>query len=224
MSARNAILGRIRRSLHAGEGDAARAATVAARLSDHPKGLIPQRGQLPRAEKIALFVAMLDKYAASVARLDSHADVPGEVAAYLRGKNLPPSIRRGADPRLAGLDWSSQPNLDVRIGPSDGQDLAGLSHAFAAIAESGTLVLTSGTDNPTTLNFLPEHHLVVVTADEVAGDMETVMDRIRATYGAGTMPRTVNMVTGPSRSGDIEQKILLGAHGPRALHVMIVGS
>ncbi|MFX8828968.1 LUD domain-containing protein, partial [Acinetobacter baumannii] len=78
------------------------------------------------------------------------------------------------------------------------------------VAESGTLVLTSGRDNPTTLNFLPEYHVVVVEASDIAGDYETIWNRVRAAYGKGTMPRTVNMVTGPSRSGDIEQTLLLG--------------
>jgi L-lactate dehydrogenase complex protein LldG len=84
-------------------------------------------------------------------------------------------------------------------------------------------VLTSGGDNPTTINFLPEHHIVVVDAKDVAGDMETVLSRVRRKFGKGEMPRTLNFITGPSRSGDIEQKLLLGAHGPRALHIIMVG-
>jgi len=84
-------------------------------------------------------------------------------------------------------------------------------------------VLLSGPDNPTTLNFLPDHHLVIIDAKDVAGDYETVWDRLRKKFGAGKMPRAVNWITGPSRSGDIEQKTLLGAHGPRSLHVLIVG-
>ncbi len=86
-----------------------------------------------------------------------------------------------------------------------------------------SLVLTSGKDNPTTLNFLPETEIVVLDAADVAGDYETVWDRLRERFGKGTMPRTVNFVTGPSRSGDIEQTIILGAHGPRSLHIVIVG-
>ncbi len=111
----------------------------------------------------------------------------------------------------------------MKTGASDGTDETGLSHAFGAIAETGTLMLTSGTDNPTTLNFLPENHIVIVDAAEIKGDLEALMSELRKTYGKGEMPRTVNLVTGPSRSGDIEQKIILGAHGPRALHVIVVG-
>jgi L-lactate dehydrogenase complex protein LldG len=95
--------------------------------------------------------------------------------------------------------------MEVLHGPSDGHDLAAVSHAFTAVAETGTLVLTSGPDNPTTLNFLPDVHIVVVDAGDVAADFETVVERLRARYGTGIMPRTVNMITGPSRSADIEQ-------------------
>jgi L-lactate dehydrogenase complex protein LldG len=98
-----------------------------------------------------------------------------------------------------------------------------VSHAFAAVAETGTLVLTSGADNPTTLNFLPDVHIVVVGARDFASDFESALARLRGRFGAGTMPRAVNMITGPSRSADIEQTLILGAHGPRKLHVMVVG-
>ena len=94
----------------------------------------------------------------------------------------------------------------------------------ARVAETGTLVLTSGPDNPTTLNFLPDTHIVVVDAKDIAGDYETVWHaRCARHYGEGALPRTVNLITGPSRSADIEQTLILGAHGPRRLHVMVVG-
>lgn len=113
--------------------------------------------------------------------------------------------------------------LEIKRGPSDGYDEAGVSHAFGGIAETGTLVMLSGVDNPTTINFLPEHHIVVVDAEAIDGDLETAIAKIRTRYGKGKMPRTVNLISGPSRSGDIEQKLVLGAHGPRALHLIVVG-
>jgi len=145
----------------------------------------------------------------------------GEVARYLREHNLPASLRMGADERLNGLDWSGVA-MEVSQGPSAGDDLNGLSHAFGAIAETGTLAMVSGADNPTTLNFLPDNHIVVLREADLAGDAETLWDRLRARYGKGLAPRTVNLITGPSRSGDIEQQIVLGAHGPRRLHIIIL--
>lgn len=225
MTARDAILGKIRSAAtsRGGASDDARRETVAARLASAPKGVIPARGQLPDAERVAMFCTMAEKFAATVSRVASADDVPEAVAGYLRARNLPASLRMGGDPRLTALPWERVPAVQLRSGPSDGNDEAGLSHAFAGIAETGTLLLHSGPDNPTTINFLPEHHIVVVDAADVAGDLETALERVRDIFGKGEMPRTVNLVTGPSRSGDIEQKIILGAHGPRALHLVVVG-
>jgi L-lactate dehydrogenase complex protein LldG len=220
--ARAAVLGKLRTSLGVDADDAARRDTVTRRLSGHPRGIVPKRGQLAPAARTDLFVAMAEAVQTTVARVASAEEVPESGAAYLRRHNLPQAIRRGDDPRLAGLPWQRTPALEVAAGRSDGHDLAGLSHAFAGIAESGTAILVSGSDNPTTLNFLPDYHIVVVDADDIAGDMESVWDRLREVYGEGEMPRTVNLVTGPSRSADIEQTLLLGAHGPRALHLIVV--
>ena len=97
-----------------------------------------------------------------------------------------------------------------------------MSHAFGAAAETGSLVMVSGSENPSTLNFLPDNHIIVVSAKDIASDYETMWTKVRFTFGKGGMPRTVNWITGPSRSGDIEQTMLLGAHGPRRLHVIVV--
>jgi L-lactate dehydrogenase complex protein LldG len=166
---------------------------------------------------------MVEAASGSAHSIASTAEVPATIAAYLRSKNLPMKVRRGADERLGAIDWRAEPTLEVSIGRSDGQQAAGVSFAFGAVAETGTLVLVSGPDNPTTLNFLPEHHLVIVDAKEIAGDYEAMWQRLRKKFGAGQMPHAVNWITGPSRSGDIEQTHLFGAHGPKSLHVLIVG-
>lgn len=223
MSAREEILGRIRRSIGVTGGELPRRASVTDRLQSRPQGVVPARAQLPDDERLRLFMDKVVAVQGSVERIGDPADLPAAVASYLRAKNLPQSVRMGADPRLSAVDWGREPHLEVLAGPSPGTDLACVSHAEAGIAETGTLTLVSGADNPTTLNFLPDHHLVVVDAGDVVADLETVMARLRARYGAGVMPRTVNFVTGPSRSGDIEQVLLLGAHGPRSLHVIVVG-
>ncbi|MBW8284152.1 MAG: lactate utilization protein [Rhizobium sp.] len=223
MHGKSAILAKIRASLKAPTADDVRRSAVSARLAQAPKGIIPARGQLPAAERVALFRAMAEKYNATTEHIDGLAALPAAVSAYLMGCNLPAAIRIGNDPRLATAPWSSEGTLEIRHGASDGNDLAAVSHAFGAVAETGTLAMLSGPDNPVTLNFLPEHHIVVVKADEIAGDMETIWARLRAAQG-GAMPRTVNFITGPSRSADIEQTLLLGAHGPRALHIVVTGN
>lgn len=222
-SSRDTVFASVRRALGVTSREAPRRQEVETRLAGHPAGLVPARAQMPAAARLALFRDMVVAAAASIDHLPSADAVPEAIAAYLRARNLPPTVLRGADPRLAALPWARTPTLDVWIGPSDGRQLAGLSHAFAGVAESGTLVMLSGPDNPSTLNLLPDHHLVVVDAADVAADYETVWARIRERFGPGVMPRTVNWITGPSRSADIEQTLLLGAHGPRSLHVLLVG-
>lgn len=220
-SSRTTILASIRRSLHVKGDERIRAAIVEDRLDRAPKGIIPTRGQLDPAGKLALFCDKAEGVQASVKRVASAADVPAAIAEYLRDNNLPATLRMGDDPRLAAMPWKDTA-LDLSSGRSDGHDLNAVSHAEAAVAETGTLVLTSGHENPTTLNFLPDNHIVVLKTADIQGDLESVFARIRKKFGKGEMPRTLNCITGPSRSGDIEQTILLGAHGPRALHIVVV--
>jgi L-lactate dehydrogenase complex protein LldG len=222
MSSRDAILAKIRRSLKVDGHDVGRRAIVIARLEGAPRSVIPARGRLPPEGRVALFARMAEKVSASLSRVAAPEAVPEAVAAFLRDRNLPARVRIGDDALLAGAPWE-RTQIEVLRGPSDGSDPIGLSHAFAGVAETGTLVLLSGPDNPTTLNFLPETHIVAVCAEDIAGDFETVWDMIQSRFGKGTLPRTVNLITGPSRSADIEQTILLGAHGPRRLHILIVG-
>lgn len=221
MSARDAILGKVRKSLGGGEG-ADRMAAVAARMADAPRGVIPLRGQLDPDARVSLFCDMAGNAAASVIRVADRNAVPMAVTDYLRSRNLAAKVRMGGDTRLDAMPWAAERNLQVGRGPSDGGDEVSVSHAVAGIAETGTLVLHSGAENPTTLNFLPDHHIVVVEAKDVAGDLEAAIAMTRGRYGKGKMPRTMNFITGPSRSGDIEQTLLLGAHGPRALHIIVV--
>jgi len=222
VSGRGTVLAKVRRALGASADDTVRKSAVAARLESPQPNTIPARGQLDREGRVALFRKMAEGVSATVEQISSD-DVPSAVARYLRGHNLPLRLRTGADPAIAKLPWDREPHLERLEGASDGRDVVALNHAFAGVAETGTLVLLSGPDNPTTLNFLPETEIVMLSADDVAGDYEAVWRRIRERHGAGALPRTVNLVTGPSRSADIEQTLLLGAHGPRALHILVVG-
>jgi L-lactate dehydrogenase complex protein LldG len=223
MVSRDLILAAIRRSLGVSGREAPRRKAVADRLTGHPPGIVPARGRLAANARLDLFVAMVEAAAGTVERVGAWSDLPAAVASFLRRNDLPLAVRRGADPVLASVPWEREGALAVTTGPAEGKELASVSYAFAAVAETGTVVLTSGPDNPTTLNFLPDNHVVVVDASSLAGDYETVFARLREEFGAGNMPRALNMITGPSRSADIEQTLILGAHGPRRLHIVVVG-
>lgn len=222
-TARDDVMANIRRSLGVTGTERPRARAVADRLASAPVGIIPARGQLDEPGRVALFTKQAEKASATVAVVADDAAVPGEIARFLRHHNLPATLRRGDDPRLAAMPWNGTA-LTVTTGVSDGSDLSAVSFAVAAVAESGTAVLVSGPDNPTSLNFLPDNHVVVVASEAVLGDLEAALARLRDGRAEGGLPRSVNLITGPSRSGDIEQTMILGAHGPRRLHVIVIAT
>jgi L-lactate utilization protein LutC len=218
MSARTRILSRIRRA-QAGEADpAAREAAVRARLgaAGAQSAPIPARAQVSGAEAVAQFEERLAAADATSARLPDWSALPGALAEALRARNLARAIRMGAEPAFADLDWSG---LETSRGPGRIEEPATLSRAVCGVAETGTLALRSGPENPVTLTFLGETHFIAVRAADVVGGLEDMWARIRA---SGATPRTVNLVTGPSRSADIGQVLQLGAHGPVALHVFVI--
>ncbi len=157
--ARDNMLATLRRSLGVTGREAPRRDAVRARIDAARPGVIPARGQIDAAARADLFCEKAEVSAATVARVASAADVPAEVARFLRDSNLPATLRMGSDPALAAMPWHVT-TLEVSVGASAGGDVNGLSRAFGGIAESGTLALLSGQDNPTTLNFLPDNHIV----------------------------------------------------------------
>jgi L-lactate dehydrogenase complex protein LldG len=218
---RQSVLASIARALRRDGPDTATRDLLEQRLSQPKRNLIPARGQLAPEARIALFIEMASEAAATLVRLASSGAVPAAVADYLRRENLPPQIRIAPTPELESLPWSERPMLEVRGGPATGADPVSVTTAFAGIAETGTLMLVSGPSSPTTLNFLPDAHIVVLRAEQIVGAYEDGWTLLRQAAG-GTMPRTVNFITGPSRSADIEQTLQLGAHGPRRLHILLI--
>ena len=220
MTARDDILGGIRRALRRGPVPAPAAAELAERVARHRRNLVPARAAaLGRAERIDLFVAMAEEVQTTVTRVAAAADIPAEVVRYLAAENLPAELVMAPHPALDAIPWQTRPLLQVRRGRAEPGDAVSLTPCLAAVAETGTLMLVSGAETPTTLNFLPDTHIAVVRAGQVVASYEDGWDLVR---GLGAMPRTINFVTGPSRTGDIEQRIQLGAHGPRRLHVVLV--
>lgn len=224
--ARDQILAGVRRSLRRGALAPDGAAPLESRLAAHPRGLVPDRTKgLDRKGLVDLFERLARDVAATVTRVASLDAVPDVVASFLAAQNLPAEIAMAPDPLLDQAPWSKRPLLKIRKGRSDGRDAVGLSVAFAGIAETATLMLASGPGSPSTLNFLPDTHVVVLPASRMVGPIEDAWARLRQVLmptADGAMPRTVNFITGPSRTGDIEQTILMGAHGPRRLHIVIV--
>src|SRR5947207_8945867 len=197
-TAREDILGNIRRSLRRGPVPAEAAAGLAERIAAHRRNLIPARAAaLDRASRIDLFVAMAEEVQTTVARVAAAAAVPAEVARYLAAENLPAELVMAPDPGLDAIPWDARPLLAIRRGRAEAGDAVSLTPCLAAIAETGTLMLVSGADTPTTLNFLPDTHIVVVRAGQVVASYEDGWDLVRAAAGStpGAWPRTINLIT-----------------------------
>lgn len=214
------MLAAIRRGLRRGALPADQAAMLRGRLAQRPRHLIPARSRLPHTEQIALFVRNVEKEFGSVTHVADLAAVPEAVATYLAAHNLPTDIVMAPHPELQSIPWDTRPLLHLREGRAVASDMVSLQHAFAGIAETGTLMLPSAPQRPTTLNLLADTEIVLLRASRLVGAYEDAWDMLRAELGS--MPRNVMLVTGPSRSADIEQTLELGAHGPRRLHVLLV--
>ncbi len=220
-SSRDQIFDNIRRGLNRGalEGDALE--QVKHRLAYHPANTIPSRSDLPHDQQVKLFVDMATEAAAELFKLEQYSQLPQAVAKFMSDEGLNHLVS-ATSTELAELDWSALESCQIEHREAQAGDIVSLTSSFAGIAETGTLMLLSGSQSPTTLNFLPDIHIVVLEAKNIVGPYEGAWQKLRETHDS--MPRTVNMITGPSRSADIEQKLQMGAHGPKRLIIFMIGS
>ncbi|MFN3460320.1 MAG: lactate utilization protein C [Oceanibaculum sp.] len=186
-----------------------------------PAPIIPARATAPGTDLVDLFRRQALEAKATLETVASKADVPAAVARYLATLNAPARLRLAPDRRIADLPWANAPLLEISAGRTHGDDATSVTPAVAAVAETGTLVLQSGAETPTTLHFLPDNHVVVIGRDQIVATYEDALARVIRDADGG-LPRTINFVTGPSRSGDIGKVLLMGAHGPKHLHVILV--
>jgi L-lactate dehydrogenase complex protein LldG len=214
MSARENILQRIRAANgRDGALTAPERETALARLRAHPRGPLPKMGGqlLPRFKERC--IAMMS----SVAEVTSVADVPQAVAKYLTENKLP--LSGACWPEFANLDWAGA-GLKIEARPANGDDKVGITGTFCALAENGTLMLLSSRDTHATTSLLPDYHIAIVPASRIVRAMEDGWDLLRKEHVS--LPRQVNFVSGPSRTADIEMTLVMGAHGPFGVHVIIV--
>jgi len=217
MSRRDEILGRLRTRLGR---DAANAADGRAQIDAILAAQTPGPRPPLEAEKSSLverFVAKSLAQASSVDRVTDLHEAPGAVARYLAGQGLP--ARAVVWPALAHLDWAAAGLSIEARGARDG-DLVGITGCFCALAETGTLMLCSGPLMPASVSLLPETHIALVPESRIVAGMEEGFRLARAELGQ--LPRAVNFISGPSRTGDIEQTIVLGAHGPYRVHLILL--
>jgi len=195
-------------------------AAVEEYLARHPEGPRPAiEGDL----KIR-FRAMSERMSSTIDEVPHLADAPAAVARYLEAQKLP--LQAVIWPTLASLDWNGAGIAAEARAPrrdeSQGADPVGITGCFCALAETGTLVLVSGPQTHASTHLLPETHVALVPASRIVKGMEDAFALLRAERGGDEMlPRALNMVSGPSRTGDIELTIVLGAHGPYRVHIVL---
>ena len=212
--ARARVMSAIRHSLHR-SGPLAESVQLAldARLAAPRANLKPAYEEEP----VDRFIAKMRAVSTVVTRVSDATSVSAVVEAHVKRWMLVPDLVVAPDPELEDIAWSNVFTVQRRA--AVGSDHISVTGAFAGVGETGSLVLLSSPRSPTTLNFLPEDHLILVARSRIVRHAEDVWTRLREEMG--DMPRTVNFITGPSKTGDVEQVIQEGAHGPRRLHVII---
>ena len=207
---RSAILQQIRAGLGRGPLSDAAAAALDARRPAHTRIAVDDD------DLVARFVTRFESRSGTVARVSSVDALPAAVDAYRQAHGLPP--RAAVARPLAGLPWPA--GFVHHPGPAGPDEQMSVTPCLAGIAEIGSLMLASGPDSPTTLNFVPDHHLIVLPIEHIVRHFEDAWTLLRALPGG--LPRATNIISGPSRTGDVELTIQLGAHGPRSVHVLLV--
>lgn len=177
----------------------------------------PYRAPRTQGDLAESFAQKLSAQYTDVRLLDSIAGVPDAIADILRGRNMAARVNIPADSELATL---ALPNIEVSREPP-GQFDAAVTFASYAIAETGTIAYAASRQNPASWHFRPVLEIAIVRPGAVVAEFEDVLRDLR---GKGGLPPTLNLVSGPSRTGDIEQTMELGAHGPKNLAVLVLKS
>ena len=212
--ARERILQRVRSALgRTGPLSDAGARALQEYVAQHPAGPRPDCDW----ERLARFRERAAAAASTLDEAETLASVPQAVARYLAGMNLPPDVV--VWPELASIDWESA-GIAAEARKALGTDRVGITGCFCAIAETGTLLQLSAAGQPASTSLVPDTHIAIVPATRIVNGMEDAWALVRTQCGA--LPRAVNFISGPSRTADIEQTLVLGAHGPYRVHIVIV--
>jgi len=212
-SARENIMQRIRRANQQRLGAMADN-VLQRRMSQHSRGPQPHWSE----ELKTRFVHKAVQSAAHVTEITSSQEVVAAVQSYLEEQSLENRLLCSDTALINGLEWPETITVEYRTATTE--DRVVLVEAFAAIAETGSVVMCSGQATPVSLNFLPDHFLCVVRRENIVRIIEDLWEKIRQEMSS--MPRAVNIITGPSRTADVEQIIQLGAHGPRKVHLLLL--
>ncbi len=210
---RSEILSRLRRASPQAAADPERALEALGTAPAPP---------LPASDRARAFLINVVSNQGTVDAAEDKSAAVGAIARFLRDRFRTQRVVAGADPRLAALPWREQ-RLLPRFGAAEDGDVAALSYARLGIAETGSVVLYSGREDPAANRLLPEAHLVLVDTADLVGHLGEACARMGRDLDRLGRPRSINMIAGPSSTADVELTLVKGAHGPRDWHVILVG-
>lgn len=215
MSARENILARIRANQKkSGVTSVAELDAAAEFISAHPQGPRPNSDW---PDLIGRFKEQSLKMESTVDEVSSVAAVPQAIACYVSENNL--EHRGVCWPAFTNLDWSAA-GLEIETRGAVESDRLGITGCFCAFAETGTLLLTTSPTTPNKASLLPETHIAIVKTSRIVVGMEEAWNLVRAELKQ--LPRACSFISGPSRTADIEQTLVIGAHGPYRVHIILV--
>ena len=211
MNARDRILAKVRQQQHDHD--------VLHVINQHHLGPQPNLPENPD-DLLKLFVEKACALSSTVSHASSITQLPHELARYISQHDL--SNRGICWPEFSSLPWVTHGLwIENCLAVNEAGALIGLTGTFCAVAETGTLVLVSSAQTPITTALLPDTHIAMVKRNRIVPTMETAFKLIRREYGF--FPRSVNFISGPSRTADIAQTLVLGAHGPYRVHIILLG-
>ena len=250
MNARDAILGRIREALSIpGPGPHQRAGELSGHghPAAPPRGVLPvlaleaARPWLPDGgatpeERVALLAENLAKLKAVFHHVPTIHAAQDLLFALSRERDwkrvawhsgaLVEAILPGIPCATLRIDDATGLSADLATDAPARKDAleacdAGLTVCEALVAQTGSILVSSATCGGRALSVLPPVHVVVATPDQLVATLADAFDLVRERH-SGALPSMLSFITGPSRTGDIERILVLGAHGPKELVVILV--
>ncbi len=208
MPARDQILNNIRRNLGGQLADKQTVLTAYKQLNKHAL-------RKPASNIIDAFQTELEALVGQVTRVSQTQDVASIVLKILESHDSKNLLITNSE-LCAQIKWPDDIKIESR--KAEDKDKVSLSSAYAGIAETGSVVMCSSPQTPTTHNFLVEDHVVLLPASRLFTHLEVLWDEM----DLNSMPRAINILTGPSRTADVEQTLQIGAHGPLRFHVILL--
>lgn len=190
--------------------------------AQQPDTPAPQVGGVPAtaSDRETRFREAAQNNNCSVEKLPNPQAIPRWLAAYVRQHKLVGHCISAHD-RLRELPWHDH-DLQCSNNLPGADGALALSWADCAIAESGTVLLAADASNPPALNFLPDHHIVVVQCGDVAASWDAAWQYCRKRWRATNWPRGLYFISGPSSTADVALTQVFGAHGPRHLTFLLL--